>query len=42
MLSARENELRAIEFRQPEWIPIHFDLMASVILRHVARCRRLC
>jgi len=34
MLSARENELRAIEFRRPEWIPIQFDLMDSVIQRH--------
>lgn len=37
MISERENTLRAIEYRCPEWIPIHFDLMASVIYRHGAR-----
>ena len=34
MLSEKENCLRVIEFRRPEWIPIDFDLMRSVILRH--------
>ena len=34
MLSERENTLRAIEYRYPEWIPIHFDLMPSVVFRH--------
>jgi uroporphyrinogen decarboxylase len=37
MLSAKENKLRAIEYRRPEWIPIQFDLMASVTLRHGLR-----
>ena len=34
MISDRENMLRAIEFRYPEWIPMDFDLMASVQFRH--------
>ncbi len=34
MISDRENLLRAIEYRHPEWIPIHFDLMQSVVFRH--------
>jgi len=34
MISERKNTLRAIEYRYPEWIPIHFDLMQSVIYRH--------
>ena len=37
MLSERENTLRTIEYRHPEWIPLHFDLMGSVKLRHGAR-----
>ena len=34
MITERENTLRAIEHRYPEWIPIHFDLMRSVMYRH--------
>jgi uroporphyrinogen decarboxylase len=34
MISDRENTLRAIECRHPEWIPIDFDLMPSVRFRH--------
>ena len=34
MISERENTLRAIEYRYPEWIPINFDLMQSVMYRH--------
>ena len=34
MTSERENTLRAIEFRHPEWIPIDFDVMPSVVFRH--------
>jgi uroporphyrinogen decarboxylase len=37
MLSDRDNTLRTIEYRYPEWIPINFDLMGSVRLRHGAR-----
>ena len=37
MLSERENTLRAIENRFPEWIPLHFDLMPSVVFRHGRR-----
>lgn len=37
MLSDKENMLRAIEYRRPEWIPIQFDLMKSVQYRHGAR-----
>jgi hypothetical protein len=37
MLGERENMLRAIEYRRPEWIPIQFVLMASVIAHHGAR-----
>ena len=37
MLTDRENTLRAIEYHYPEWIPIHFDLMQSVIFRHGAK-----
>lgn len=37
MLSDRENTLRAIEYRRPEWIPIQFDIMASVSLHHGVR-----
>jgi uroporphyrinogen decarboxylase len=44
-LSERENYLRALEFRQPEWIPVTFDLgpsswlkygrsLETVVLRH--------
>lgn len=36
MISDRENTLRAIEFRHPEWIPVHFDIMPSVVFRHGA------
>ncbi len=34
MISERENTLRAIEYRYPEWIPIHFDLMPSVAYKY--------
>lgn len=34
MITDRENTLRAIEFRRPEWIPIDFDIMPSVMFRH--------
>jgi hypothetical protein len=34
MITERENTLRAIEFRHPEWIPIDFDVMPSVVFRH--------
>jgi uroporphyrinogen decarboxylase len=34
MISERENTLRAIEFRYPEWIPIQMDLMPCVFYRH--------
>jgi hypothetical protein len=37
MLSDKANTLRAIEYRQPEWIPIQFDLMKSIQFRHGAR-----
>ncbi len=37
MMTDRENTLRAIEFRHPEWIPVDFDLMRSVIYRHGPR-----
>lgn len=37
MLSPRENELRTIEFGFPEWIPVDFDLMRSVIHAHGTR-----
>ncbi len=37
MITERENTLRAIEFRHPEWIPIDFDLMGSVKFRHGVR-----
>ncbi len=33
-ISERENYIRALEFRSPEWIPITFDLMASVWRRY--------
>ncbi len=33
-ISERENYLRALEFRYPEWIPITFDLMPSVWQRY--------
>ena len=32
--SDRENFVRAIEFRRPQWIPIQFDLLPAVIVRH--------
>lgn len=34
MITERENMLRAIEYRYPEWIPIHFDLMPSVAYKY--------
>ena len=34
MITERENMLRAIEYRYPEWVPIHFDIMPSVVFRH--------
>ena len=37
MLTDKENTLRAIEYRTPEWIPIQFDLMKSVQYRHGPR-----
>ena len=37
MITERENTLRAIEYRYPEWIPIHFDLMPSVVFRYGVR-----
>ena len=33
-ISERENFLRALEFRRPEWIPIRFDLLPAVWMRH--------
>ncbi len=37
MLSDKENTLRAIEYRYPEWIPIHFDLSDALKFRHGTR-----
>ena len=34
MIGERENYLRCLEFRYPEWIPIQFALMTSVWLRY--------
>ncbi len=34
LLTDRENYLRALEFRGPEWIPIAFELLPSVWMRH--------
>ena len=34
MISERENYLRCLEFRYPEWIPIQFALMTSVWSRY--------
>jgi len=36
MISSRDNILRTIEYRYPEWVPINFDLMMSVKLRYGA------
>ena len=33
-LTDRENYLRALEFRGPEWIPITFELLPSVWKRY--------
>ncbi len=33
-LTPRENFLRAVEFGQPEWIPIEFELLGATIHRH--------
>lgn len=33
-ITARENFLRAIEFRYPEWIPIVFELLPALWKRH--------
>jgi uroporphyrinogen decarboxylase len=35
-MSERENTLRALEFRSPEWIPVSFDLGASTWLKYGA------
>lgn len=34
IISDRENYLRAIEFRNPEWIPIIFDLPAAIWMKY--------
>ena len=34
MITERENMLRAIEYRYPEWIPIDFDVMQCIALRY--------
>lgn len=34
MISERENILRALEFRHPEWVPIRFDILPAVWMRH--------
>ena len=33
-LTPRENFLRAVEFGQPEWIPLEFELLGATIHRH--------
>lgn len=33
-LSDRDNFLRAVEFRGPEWIPLEFDLLEAVVWEH--------
>ena len=33
-ITARENFLRAVEFRDPEWIPIVFELLPALWKRH--------
>lgn len=40
-LSDRDNYLRALEFRHPEWIPITFDLLPAVWMRHGESLRQL-
>ena len=34
ILTDRENFLRAVEFRNPEWIPIRFDMFPAVKMKH--------
>lgn len=41
MMTARENFLRAIEFRRPDWIPIIFELQPAVFRRHGEELKRL-
>jgi uroporphyrinogen decarboxylase len=33
-LTDRDNYLRALEFRHPQWVPITFDLLPAVWMRH--------
>jgi hypothetical protein len=40
-LSERENYLRALEFRQPEWVPVTFDMGPSLWLKHGERLEAL-
>lgn len=38
-ISDRENFLRALEWRGPQWVPIRFDLLPAVWMRHRERLR---
>ncbi len=40
-MTPRENFLRAIEFRRPEWIPLIFELPPAVCRRHGEELKRL-
>jgi len=33
-ITARENFIRALEFKNPQWIPIHFDLIPAVRIKY--------
>ena len=40
-MTARENFLRAIEFRRPAWVPIIFEILPAVWKRHGEALRKL-
>ena len=40
-ISERENWLRAVEFSNPEWIPVKFELMPAVWMRYGAQLQEL-
>jgi hypothetical protein len=40
-MTARENFIRAIEFRKPDWVPIVFELLPAVWKRHGEELRKL-
>lgn len=40
-ISERDNFLRTVEFNYPEWIPIKFQLMPAVWIRHGERLQQL-